>query len=223
MDDSQWCLDECPTCATVVHGRSIYCSPKCEPEVKPEPELENDDVQWTQCNSIRVSAWALDCYKSALGPASSPGIFPSPSQRKLHIRKKHPTSWVTSDTSSHSPPYISPSISTGTAVESLITNSTPPQSPWSVRSWRSSPGPATPPLLTKTNVYLFSDSITRPPTTRESNEISDRPVSPSDPCIRQTVEKATCGRSSRPMLGQPGREYGLGPQTTYALLHPPPA
>ncbi|KAJ7108606.1 hypothetical protein C8R44DRAFT_884665 [Mycena epipterygia] len=93
MDDSQWCLDECPTCATVVYGKSIYCSAKCEPDVEQEPELEHDYVPWSQSSSTRISAWAFDCYKSALTPASSPCIFPSPSQRKLHLRKQYPTSW----------------------------------------------------------------------------------------------------------------------------------
>jgi len=226
MDDPQWCLDECPTCATVVHGRSIYCSPECEPQIEPEPESEHDDVLWRQCNSTRVSAWALDCYKSTRAPASSPGIFPSPSRQKLYIRKKDPTSWVTSDTSSHSSPYISPSISTGTAVESLITNSTPSQSPisrWSARSWaRSSPGPATPPLLSKTNVYLFSDFMAHQPATAESNETTDLPMTPSDGYIPATVDKAKHSRSSRSALKQ-HRQYGIGLQINHTLLHPPPA
>ncbi|KAF8186906.1 hypothetical protein K438DRAFT_1973106 [Mycena galopus ATCC 62051] len=196
MDEPQWCLDECPTCSTVVHGRSIYCSPECEPEVEPELALEHDDVRWalSHYNSIRVSTWAFDCYKSTLAPTSSPCVFPSPSQRKLHLRKKHPTSWVTPDTSSNSSPYISPPISTATAVESLVTNSTPtlqsPISRWSARSWScSSPGPATPPFLTKMNVYLFSDSMAH----------TESKVDPA--ALLPTVEKQR-GRSSLVMVAQ---------------------
>ncbi|KAJ7359522.1 hypothetical protein DFH08DRAFT_931995 [Mycena albidolilacea] len=214
MDDPQWCLDECPTCSTVVHGRAIYCSPECEPEVDPEPELEHDGP-WTHCSSIRVSAWALDCYKATLAPTSSPAIFPSPSQRKLHIQKKHPTLWVTSDPSFHSTPHISSSISTSTAVESLVTNSTPSRSPisrWSAQSWScSSPGPLTPPLLTKTNVYLCSDplKLAHQPANKESSNLP-------------AAEKAQHGRSSHPMLKQHRREDRLCPPTTHGLLRPPP-
>ncbi|KAJ6487837.1 hypothetical protein C8R45DRAFT_258375 [Mycena sanguinolenta] len=202
------------------HGRSVYCSPECEPEVEPEPELEHDDVLWSQYNSIRVSTWAFDCYKSSLAPASSPGIFPSPSQRKFHIRKKHPTSWVTSETSSHSPSYISPSISAPTAVESLVTNSTsPPQlspmSRWSPRSWScSSPGPVTPPFLTKTNVHLFSDPQAHRPGSTKS--IVEKPEPPALP----PVEKVQRGRASRLM---PKQHYRREHMTTPHPLLPPSA
>ncbi|KAF7351299.1 hypothetical protein MSAN_01561400 [Mycena sanguinolenta] len=218
MDEPQWCLDECPTCSTVVHGRSIYCSPECEPQVEPEPEPEHDDVLWSQYNSIRVSAWAFDCYKSSLAPASSPGIFPSPTQRKFHIRKKHPTSWVTSETSSHSS-YISPSISAPTAVESLITNSTsPPQlspvSRWSPQSWSySSPGPITPPFLMKTNVYLSSDPQAHQP--GSTKLIVEKPEPPALPA----AEKAQRGRPSHFMPKQRRREH----MTTPHPLLPPSA
>ncbi|KAJ7906325.1 hypothetical protein B0H13DRAFT_2021188 [Mycena leptocephala] len=210
MDDPQWCLDECPTCATVVHGQSIYCSSKCEPEVEQDPELEHDDVPWSQCNSTRVSAWALDCYKSTIAPASSPAIFPSPSRQKLHLRKKHPTSWVTSATSLDSRPYMSLSISTDTAVESLVTSSTVPPSPisrWSARSWACpSAGPPTPPLLTKSNVYLTSYPTAPQPATPASKETSDWPMSPSEACIPTTVAKAERGRPCCPMLKQRRRD-----------------
>ncbi|KAJ6558065.1 hypothetical protein B0H19DRAFT_1149764 [Mycena capillaripes] len=206
MDDPQWCLDECPTCATVVHGQSIYCSPECEPEAEQESQLEHDDTLWNHSNSTRISAWALHCYKATtIAPASSPCIFPSPSRQKLHLRKKHPTSWVTSGTSFDPSRYISSSISTGTAVESLVTSSTVPTSPtsrWSapVRSWTSaSPGPPTPPLLTKTNVYLFSGSTARPPMA-ESSETSDYPVTPLEASM--PAEKAQHSRPSCPMLKQ---------------------
>ncbi|KAJ7790553.1 hypothetical protein B0H14DRAFT_2939347 [Mycena olivaceomarginata] len=238
MDDPQWCLDECPTCSTVVvsalqrlsqsgnltrvflqHGRAIYCSPECEPEVDPEPELEHDGP-WTHCSSIRVSAWALDCYKATLAPTSSPAIFPSLSQRKLHIQKKHPTLWVTSDPSSHSTPHISSSISTSTAVESLVTNSTPSRSPisrWSAQSWSCSlPGPLTPPLLTKTNVYPCSDpfKLAHQPANKESSNHL--------PATLPAAEKAQHGRSSRSMLIQHRKEDRICPPTTHGLLRPPP-
>ncbi|KAJ7131742.1 hypothetical protein C8R43DRAFT_1024469 [Mycena crocata] len=206
MDD-QWCLDECPTCATVVNGTSIYCSPQCEPNVEPdaesEPHVERNYTPWSQQNTSRVSAWAVDCYKATLVPASSPCIFPSPSRRKLHLRKKHPTSWVTSDMPSS---YISSPVSTSDAVESLIpsTSSTAPTSPIShctARSWASpSPLPPTRPLLTKTNVHLLSNSKAGRHTTTESNETSDRPVTPSGFWILTTVAEAECSRSNCPML-----------------------
>ncbi|KAJ6470617.1 hypothetical protein C8R47DRAFT_756178 [Mycena vitilis] len=215
MDDPQWCLDECPTCATVVQGPSVYCSSECEPDSEPE-ELRLDDVPWSQYNSTRISAWAVHCYKSSHA-AGSPCIFPSPSRRKLYLRKKHPTSWVTSDISFDPPPYVSSSISTGTAIESLVTSSTAPPSPvsrWSVRSWTSpSPGPPTPPLLTKTNVFLAPESAARQQTATRSYEASEPaaqsyetsayPTTPSEASTPAMAgAKDSRGRPSRPMLKQ---------------------
>ncbi|KAJ6627913.1 hypothetical protein B0H10DRAFT_316792 [Mycena sp. CBHHK59/15] len=157
MDDPQWCLDECPTCATVVHGTSIYCSSKCEPRVEVE---ENESyVPWTESTTARVSAWALHCHKATIVPTMSPSLFPSPSGRKIHLRKQRPTVWVTSDLSFDSPPCTSPTISTSAAALSLVASSAgPASSTGPIRSWASPlPAPPTCPLLTKTNVYLFSN------------------------------------------------------------------
>ncbi|KAJ6514534.1 hypothetical protein DFH09DRAFT_1196627 [Mycena vulgaris] len=210
MDDSQWCLDECPTCATVMDGKSLYCSAQCEPNLEHEPDLEHGYVPWGQCTSTRVSAWALDCYKSSLASSSSPGIFPSPSRRKLHLRKQNPTSWVTPDTPSHSPS----SPSTSTAVESLITSSTAPTSSISrnpLRSWASpSPVPPTRPLLTKTNVYLFTDSPARRPTPAASYETSARPVTPSESWISKV---AVPNRSSCPIPKQRRQDERVPPRS----------
>ncbi|KAJ7666065.1 hypothetical protein DFH06DRAFT_266429 [Mycena polygramma] len=232
MDDPQWCLDECPTCATVVvsgfdgatfpavdalgalsqQGPSIYCSSECEPDSEPE-ELKLDDAPWSQYNSTRISAWAVHCYKSSHA-ASSPCIFPSPCRRKLYLRKKHPTSWVTSDISFDPPPYVSSSISTGTAIESLVTSSTAPPSPasrWSVRSWTSpSPGPPTPPFLTKTNVFLTPESAARQTRSYETSEpatqsyeTSAYPMAPSEVSTPAMAgAKDSRGRPSRPMRKQ---------------------
>ncbi|KAJ7689476.1 hypothetical protein B0H17DRAFT_638868 [Mycena rosella] len=163
MDDSQWCLDECPTCATAMQGKSLYCSAECEPNSGQELDPQPNYVQSRESSTARVSAWALDCYKSSITPASSPGIFPSPSRRKLHLRKQYPTSWVTPDAPSHpTSSYVSSPMSSSTAVESLVASSTAAASPNSrhpARSWASpSPAPPTHPLLTKTNIYLFAES-----------------------------------------------------------------
>lgn len=170
MDDSQWCLDECPTCATVVHGTSLYCSPECEPDVD-DSELELEPpyahAPWSHSRAARVSAWALDCYKSALAPPASgaPCILPSPSRRKLHLRKQYPTAWLTPGTPPHTHSFVSESspLSTCTAVDSLVSSCT--KSPAPHRAWASAspaPSPAPPPppptrahpLLTKTTIYL---------------------------------------------------------------------
>ncbi|KAJ7778205.1 hypothetical protein B0H16DRAFT_880492 [Mycena metata] len=216
MDDSQWCLDECPTCATVVHGQAIYCSPECEPEM--EPQAEEDSVPWPQYNSNRVSTWALDCYKkSTLAPANAPCIFASPSQRKLHIRKRHPTSWVTtSEASVDSSTCISSSISTGPIVETLVAGSIglpSPKSAWRVRSWASPPpGPPSQPLLTKTNVYLFSNSTTHP-LLSHSNETSDRPGTPLEKWDTTAVVESECSRTPdrRRRDGRPTFRSRTGP------------
>ncbi|KAJ7185702.1 hypothetical protein C8R46DRAFT_1061477 [Mycena filopes] len=200
MDDSQWCLDECPTCANVVHGRAIYCSPECEPEMKsqPHPKPEQDSAPWPQCNSSRVSAWVLDCYKkSSLAPANTPCIFPSPSRRKLYLRKKHPTSWVTtSETSVDSSTYISSSLSTGTVVETLVTGSIGLPSPkysCPVRSWATPPPcPPSRPLLTKTNVLLLSNPVTHRPTLLPR---SDGPVLSSGAWIPAALAETECSRT----------------------------
>ncbi|KAJ7029213.1 hypothetical protein C8F04DRAFT_1116906, partial [Mycena alexandri] len=212
------CLDECPTCATVVHGRAIYCSPECEPEMEPQLQPEEDSVPWPQCNSNRVSAWVLDCYNnSTLAPANSPCVFPSPSQRKLHLRKKHPTSWVTtSEASVDSSTYISSSISTGPVAETLVAGSIglpSPKSSWRVRSWASPPpGPPSRPLLTKTNVYLFSNSTTHP-LLPHWNETSDRPGTPSEKWIPTAVVEAECSRTPdrRRRDGRPTFRSRTGP------------
>ncbi|KAK7044766.1 hypothetical protein R3P38DRAFT_2880743 [Favolaschia claudopus] len=216
--DSQWCLDECPTCSTVVNGPSIYCSPECEPPLDLE-ELDLDDPFWSQQKSIRVSTWALECYQSTEAHRSTPSIFISPSQRKLHVRKTHPTSWVNSETSPPSPPSISSSISTSTAVESLVTSSTSPHSPisrWSVRSWPvrpsacSSPGLTTPPIVTKTSVYLVSDSLTQPETKKTIRTGLPPSEKASHTRLRHLVQTQHDGECS-PRLRTP----------THALLPPP--
>ncbi|KAJ7634926.1 hypothetical protein FB45DRAFT_910283 [Roridomyces roridus] len=154
MDDSQWCLDECPSCATVVSGSSIYCA-QCEPDFKlPPEEPEQDDegfAEYMQRTATRVSAWTVDCYKSsraaAAAPSSVPSVFPSPCRRKLHLRKVYPTSWLNAE----SPPILSSApLSAPTAVQLLVTSSTGSPSPSSTFVG----SPARP----KTNVYLFSSS-----------------------------------------------------------------
>ncbi|KAJ7440156.1 hypothetical protein FB451DRAFT_1300804 [Mycena latifolia] len=215
MDDSQWCLDACPTCATVVTGTSLYCSVQCEPDREQESELDSSSPPWSHCNTARVSAWAFDCYKSSMAPAaSSPCIFPSPSRRKLHLRKQYPTSWVTPDAPSHAPSYVSSPMSTSTAVESLVTSSTaltPPTSRRPVRSWASpSPAPPSYPLLTKANVYLFAESPAARPPTAPSSETSDRPLTPSD----LWVSKVAGPGRSRPKQrrdDRPARTFHDGP------------
>ncbi|KAJ7739971.1 hypothetical protein DFH07DRAFT_70417 [Mycena maculata] len=207
MNDAQWCLDECANCATVVEGPSIYC-PQCEPDVKEEEaELEDGYAPYTPRTTVRVSAWALDCYKSTrVAPASGPYIVPSPSRRKLHIRKQHPTSWVTPDGFSSSISLSSP-MSTPTAVESesesAATSATIPPSPISrcpARSWAAvSPASATRPLLTKTNVYLSSSSKAHAPPLIEP---SDCPANPSGPGSWRAPSDAAaaCTRANAPML-----------------------
>jgi hypothetical protein len=118
-------------------GRYLYCSQKCEPQVKEEADEEDE----YHCPTARVSAWALHCHKSTLGsPSTTPGIFPSPSRRKIHLREQRPTCWVTPDSPSTSPSHASTAVSASTATDSLVASSMAPPSPISrylPRSWAS--------------------------------------------------------------------------------------
>ncbi|KAJ7512805.1 hypothetical protein B0H11DRAFT_2182158 [Mycena galericulata] len=200
MDDSQWCLDECPTCATVVHGSSVYCE-DCEPDVK-EVDLEDGYEAWNRRNTAtRVSAWALDCYKSTVAPGTSPCVFPSPSRRKLYLRKQHPTSWVTPDASLDFPSSIlSSARSTPTAIESRSTMTAPP-SPNSrclPRSWACpSQASVTRPLLTRTNVYLSPGFKAHQP----AAEPPDHPGTPPSGSWFPPSD-VECTRPDSPMLNQ---------------------
>ncbi|KAJ7016010.1 hypothetical protein C8F04DRAFT_1167528 [Mycena alexandri] len=162
MADSQWCLDECPTCATVVHGRAIYCSPECEPEMEPQLRPEED--------------------KSSVDSST----------------------------------YISSSISTGPVAETLVAGSiglpSPKSSCGSAHGRAPPPGPPSRPLLTKTNVYLFSNSTTHP-LLPHSNETSDRPGTPSEKWIPTAVVEAECSRTPdrRRRDGRPTFRSRTGP------------
>ncbi|KAJ7622356.1 hypothetical protein FB45DRAFT_927591 [Roridomyces roridus] len=169
--DSQWCLDACPTCARVVDVSSIYCA-KCEPDVKQLLQSDLASGPYTSPDT-RVTAWALDCYQSTRNagrPTSVPPpiVFPSPSGRKLHLRKTSPTvSWISPEPElAHSPSTLSsPPLSTPTAVQSLsmMSNSVgvgspSPASRPPARSWvPAAPGPsarrASAAASTKPNTY----------------------------------------------------------------------